>query len=398
MILRAFSLGFALLLSVGGLFAQVTSTNPTGQQGTRVVTSTVPFLTLSPDARHAAMGDAGVATSADASSIHWNSAQLPWIKDDIGFSVSYTPWLRKLVDDMSLSYLSGYKKISQEQTIGASLRYFDLGSIEFTDETGASLGDFRPKEFAFDVAYGRKLSEHLSVGLALRFIHSNLTGGVSIGGAGGQATKPGNAAAGDIGVYYTNEAVIDGRPLQWSWGATITNLGNKISYTTSDQADFIPTNLRIGTAATYEVDLDNKVTFALDFNKLMVPTPPITDSSGTIVSGQDPNRPLLSGIFGSFGDAPDGFSEELQEVIVNAGIEYWYKDLLAARAGYFYENNNKGGRQYFTVGAGVRYNTFGLDLAYLIPTRQNHPLAETLRFTLLFNFAQNKEVESLRGE
>lgn len=377
----------------GGSFSSTQSNHPrpipilAGQEG-RVITTAVPFLMISPDARAGSMGDVGVATSPDANSAHWNPAKFAFIKNDWGISVNYTPWLNKIVNDMSINYLSFYKRLDSEQTIGLSLRYFDLGDINLTNEDGVSLGDFTPREYAIDGTYALKLSENLSLGSSARFILSNLSGSIS---TPGNDTKAGISVAADVGLYYTKDLLNS----NVAFGGNISNIGSKISYNSASNKDFIPTNLRLGTAYTTNLDPYNTLTFALDFNKLLVPTPPIygEDENGqrVIVQGKDPDRGLLGGIFGSFGDAPEGFSEEIKEVIIAFGTEYWYNDLFAARVGYFYENESKGNRKYFTVGIGLRYQVFGLDFAYLVPQKQNNPLAETLRFSLLFNFADNDQ-------
>lgn len=358
----------------------------------RVITTAVPFLSITPDARAAGMGDAGAATSADANSVHWNPAKLAFNEYKGGFAMSYSPWLSKIINDMSLSYLSGYYKISQEQAVAVSMRYFDLGEIFFTDNNNQDQGRFNPKEFAIDASYARKLTKEVSIGVTARYIHSNLTGNFS---SSTVEAKPGNSAAVDISVFYIKEF----RTSEFSFGADISNIGAKLSYSNEDNKDFIPINLRIGSAYRLFVDPYNSFTFALDLNKLLVPTPPVyarnpdgsikvdPDTNEPIIErGRDPNRPLMSGMMGSFTDAPDGFSEEMAEIMIASGVEYWYNDTFAGRVGYFYENKNKGNRNYFTFGLGFRYNVFGVDFAYLIPTQQDHPLAETLRFTLLFSF------------
>ncbi|HEX6893218.1 MAG TPA: type IX secretion system outer membrane channel protein PorV [Chryseolinea sp.] len=347
------------------------------------ITTAVPFLTISPDARHAALGDAGVATSADANATYWNAAKLVFIDKKYGGSISYTPWLGKIVNDMSISYLSGFYKINREQAIGASIKYFDLGDISFRDANNNPLGDFNPREFAFDATYSRMLSEKFSMGLSARYIYSNLTGAFS-----GIDAKPGHSVAVDIGAFYTTE-LKTAKASTLSLGATITNIGAKLSYTDNQNKDFLPTNLRLGGAYMMELDPYNSLTFILDFNKLMVPTPPIRSTDGTIIYGKDDNRSLLSGMFGSFTDAPDGFSEEMHEIMISVGTEYWYKDVFAARIGYFHEHETKGNRKYMTVGLGFRRKAFGIDVAYLVPVnKRESPLAETLRFTLLFQIPE----------
>lgn len=341
------------------------------------------------------MGETGVATSPDANSVHWNNAKLAFIEDEMGFSVSYVPWLGNIVDDMSVSYLTGFKKIDRVQTVGMSLRYFDLGEIQLTNDQGFAIGLENPRELAVDGTYSRKLTENMGIGVTGRYIWSNLSGSISNNSDG----KPGSSVAVDLGWYYRKDLLLSGRNSNLALGASITNIGAKLTYSSESNEDFIPVNLRIGSAFTTNLDPYNSLTFAVDFNKLLVPTPPIyeVDENGNFVTdpntgdnvirrGKDPDRPLLSGMFGSFSDAPDGFSEEMQEIQIAFGTEYWYRDVFAARAGYFYENANKGARQFITVGMGFRYQVFGLDFSYLVPTEQNHPLAETLRFTLMFNF------------
>lgn len=373
-----------------------TSAIISGQDTTRrPITTAVPFLTFSPDSRAAAMGEAGVATSPDANSVHWNNAKLAFIEDDIGFSVSYVPWLGNIVDDMSVSYLTGFKKIDRVQTVGISLRYFDLGEIQLTNDQGFAIGLENPRELAVDGTYSRKLTENMGIGVTGRYIWSNLSGSISNNSDG----KPGSSVAVDLGWYYRKDLLLSGRNSNLALGASITNIGAKLTYSSESNEDFVPVNLRVGSAFTTNLDPYNSLTFAVDFNKLLVPTPPIyeVDENGNFVidpatgrnvirRGKDPDRPLLSGMFGSFSDAPDGFSEEMQEIMIAFGTEYWYRDVFAARAGYFYENANKGARQFITVGLGFRYQVFGLDFSYLVPTEQNHPLADTLRFTLMFNF------------
>ena len=352
----------------------------------RVITTAVPFVNFAPDSRASGMGDAGVATAPDANSAHWNNGKLAFIDQDYGFSASYTPWLGKIVDDMSISYLSGFYKIDRVQAVGASLRYFDLGEIQLTNDQGFSLGLENPRELAFDVTYSRKLTENMGIGVSGRYIWSNLSGSYSGGGA-----QSGKSVAVDLGFYYTKSIMVSGRDTEVSFGANISNLGQKITYSTESNADFIPTNLRLGSAVKTNLDPYNSITFALDFNKLLVPTPPVIDENGNVLRGQASDRNLISGVFGSFSDAPDGFSEELKEFTISAGAEYWYRDLFAARAGYFHETDDKGGRKYLTFGLGFRYQTFGVDFSYLIPPVQNHPLAETIRFSVLFNFDRGIE-------
>jgi len=387
-----FSLGITFF-SLNCAIAQIQPSETSGQFGERIVSTAVPFLTISPTARAAGMGDVGVATSADEASTHFNPAKYAFIKTQMGAAVSYTPWLTNLgINDMALYYLSGYKKLDNEQTIAFSLRYFNLGDINFTDGTGGSLGVYMPREFAIDGTYARKLSEKLSLGISTRFIYSSLSSDITVNGT---TTKTGITAAADIGAYYTTGITVGDIPAELSFGGALTNIGAKITYSDSERKDFIPTNLKLGTAYTAQLDNYNKLTIAIDANKLLVPTPPIYEDNGEdIKNGKDPNRPLLSGIFGSFSDAPGGFAEELKEVSLAGGIEYLYNELFAARAGYFWESAEKGNRKYFTLGVGLKYQVFGFDVAYLIPQEQGNPLAETLRFTLCFNLDNLKTSEA----
>ncbi len=362
----------------------------------RVITTAVPFLNFAPDSRHSGMGDVGVSTSPDANSAHWNSGKLAFVDQKMGFSLSYSPWLGKLVNDMSLSYLTGFFKIDENSAFGFDLRYFNMGDIQLTDGRGNELGEFNPRDIAIGGTYSRKLSQNLGLGISSRFIYSNLSGNIS--SVGGSESKPGIGVGVDVGLYYQKPIFVGTKDGSFSWGMNISNIGPKITYNSAEDLDYIPTNFRIGTAYSVDLDPQNTITFALDFNKLLVPTPPVyttnedgtlaTDEDGNLIiepgNGKDPNRSLISGMFGSFADAPDGFSEELQEVMISFGVEYSYNDKFAIRSGYFYENPNKGGRRYFTVGLGFEMNKLGIDFSYLVPQTQNHPLAETLRFSLLY--------------
>ena len=365
--------GVFLIAFIGFVHAQRTGPGAiiAGQGSENPITTAVPFVSFAPDARGAALGDAGVASSPDPNAIHWNNAKLAFIENDYGFAVSYTPWLGKIVNDMFVSYLSGYKRIDRLQTLGVSLRYFDLGDIQLTDNQGVPLQLVNPREWAIDGTYSRKLSDRLSVALTTRFIRSNLSGQFSTS----SDAKAGTSVAVDLGVYYTKEILFSGKNSVISFGGHISNFGSKVTYSSASNENFIPTNLRLGTSLKTNIDPYNSFTFLFDINKLMVPTPP--DSVG---------KSLLSGVFGSFGDAPGGFSEEMKEINFATGVEYWYKDLAAFRAGYFHEHRDKGNRKFITMGLGFRYQVFGFDFAYLIPTEQNHPLAETLRISLIFNF------------
>jgi hypothetical protein len=341
----------------------------------------VPFLMIAPDSRSAGMGDAGVATTPDEASIFWNPAKLGFIENDFGANVSYTPWLRQLVDDISLYYISSHYRLDENQTIGASIRYFSLGEIQFTGPSGEDLARFNPNEFSITGSYGRKLGDVFSMGISAKYIHSNLTGSSSTG------THPGNAFAFDLGMFYTKDLRINGQNALMNYGVSFSNIGSKISYS-DELKNFLPMNMRLGGAFMYEIDEYNSIGATVDFNKLLAPTTTY-NTDGTAEETTDVS--VATAIVESFYDAPgingmSKFEEELKEINTSLGIEYWYDKKLAFRAGYFYEPKEKGNRKYFTVGAGFKLNVFGIDVAYLIPTTANNPLKNTIRFSLLFNF------------
>lgn len=385
------------------------------------ITTAVPFLLISPDSRAGGMGDAGVAITPDANAIHWNPSKLAFAENDGEFSMSYSPWLRNLVPDMSLAYLSGYKRLSNKRSaIGGSLRYFNLGSILFTDVNGSTIRDFKPAEFAVDLAFAQKFSDRFSGGIAIRYVNSNLTGGISVQGAN---SKAGQTVAADVSFFYMNDqAQLGGKDATVAFGANISNIGGKMSYTETAAQNFIPINLRIGPSLKMELDKYNSIAFNLDVNKLLVPTPPVylLDENGALIldpvtgnyqvaSGRDPNVGVVNGILGSFTDAPGNVGyddngkpyvesgsrlrEELREINLAGGFEYWYAEQFAFRTGYFWEHYTKGNRKYFTLGAGVKYSIFTLDLSYLIANTQRSPLANTLRFTLGFKFDKAKKAK-----
>jgi hypothetical protein len=401
---------FAIAFIVGtGIKAQTTSSQRAEQLQLNTITTAVPFLLITPDSRAGGMGDAGCASLNDVNAIHWNASKLAFAEKKMGIGISYTPWLRALVPDINLAYLTGFYKMKKRGTIGASLRYFSLGDITFTDVNGQTTGQFRPNEFAIDIAYGTKLADNFSVGGAVRYINSNLTGNALVESS---QTHAGRAVGVDLSALYKKEKVkLGDKKGVVAIGINISNIGNKMSYSDrgeKNSTDFIPINLRLGGSLNMNLDDYNSISILADVNKLLVPTPPIyktVDSSGALVydannepvilAGKDPNRGVAEGMFGSFNDAPGGGKEELREINYSIGLEYWYNHLFAIRAGYFYEHPTKGNRQFFTIGAGVKYNVFGLDFAYLIPTQQRNPLENTLRFTLTFDFdafkAQNDE-------
>lgn len=409
-ILTIFLLFSALLLA--GIKAQDNPINPGQLNGSSIdlkkwpnpVETAVPFLTIAPDSRAGGMGDVGAATSPDVNSMHWNPAKYAFIENSGGLAISYSPWLKNLVNDINLAYLSFYKKLDKQQVIAASLLYFSLGEIEFMDDQGAPIRPGKPNEFSLDVAYSRLFSDKFSGGVAFRYIRSDLSTGLQVNGVD---TKAGQAFAADASVYYNNNITLAGKNSKLAFGINISNIGNKITYTSDLDKDFIPTSLRLGGALTMDLDDYNSFTFAADINKLLVPTIPIywkdangqdslVDNKRVVRYGKDPEVGVVKGIFQSFYDAPDGFREEMKEVTYSLGLEYWYRKQFAIRGGYFHENEYKGNRKYFTAGIGLKLNVLEFDFSYLIPTYANHPLANTLRFTIAFNFDTFKNLNNNR--
>jgi hypothetical protein len=356
-----------------------------GPQQPNPITTAVPFLLIAPDARGGGMGDIGVSSTPDAYSIYWNPAKYAFSDKDFGFGIGYVPWLRGLVNDIGLASLTGFKKFGDKQAIAASLRFFSMGEVTFTSDIGQELGKVTPNEWTIDATYARKFSRVVSGAVALRFIYSNLVPVDYIGNV-----RPGISVAGDVAVYVHKELEIQGLEAAWfNFGVNISNIGAKMSYSSASiLRDFIPTNLKFGPSFTMDIDQYNRMSFLIDFNKLLVPTPPIYagTSHDTIIGGKNPDVSVPVGMIQSFYDAPWGFKEEIDEVSIAGGVEYWYNNLFAIRGGYFYESKYKGDRQFFTLGAGLRYNVFGLDFSYLIPVKNNNPLQNTMQFTLLFNF------------
>jgi hypothetical protein len=360
------------------------------------IQTVVPFLTIAPDSRAGAMGDAGVATSPDVYSMHWNMAKFAFIDGKGGAGISYSPWLRNLVPDINIAYLSGYYRIDKKQVVSGSLIYSSLGDVDFTDSYGNPERTFKPNEWSFDLGYSRMFTENLSGGTAFRFIYSNLTGGSY---SGGVATKPGISFAADVSLFYHKGITLFNKDSEMAFGLNFSNIGSKMSYSDSQTSDFIPMNLRLGTAWTVNFDMYNKITLTADINKLLVPTPPYYDIANpdSIIAGKDPNVSVPVAIFQSFYDAPDGFGEELRELTFSFGTEYWYNNQFAVRAGYFHENETKGNRKYFTAGAGFRLSGFTVDFSYLMPLVQNHPLARTLRFSLSFDISALRNASRSNG-
>jgi hypothetical protein len=386
----------AIILLIAGILP---STKAQTAQPINVVTTAVPFLRISPDARSGGMGDLSIATNPDASSSYFNLGKVPFNTSTAGVNVTYTPWLKKLVNDVYLASLSGYYKFDDNQAISASLRYFSLGSIQFTDNFGNNLQSANPREFGVDLGYSRKLADKLGLGVGLKYVYSNLAGGFS---GNGNNYKAGSAVAGDIGLYHNGQ---NDAGQGWSWGLALSNLGSRIAYTdNADQKDYIPANFGIGTSYTRVFDESNKLSFGLDLNKLMVPTPPTSTgnaSQDSVALASYRSKSVVSSWFSSFGDAPGGFNEELKEFQVSAGLEYWYNNQFALRAGYFYEDKTKGNRRYFTTGVGIKYNIFGLNFSYLIPSgsgNNQNPLSNTLRFSLVFDFNGSGSTTTTTGQ
>lgn len=392
-------LGIAVCIGMSkSSVAQVT----TGGQGTgpeyTTITTAVPFMRISPDARSGAMGDVGIALSPDANSQYWNVSKLAMSEKDAGISITYTPWLKDLVPDIFLGYISGYVKFGEKdnknQAVSFSMRYFNLGDILYKGFNAEDLGTGKPRESAFDLGYSRKLSDHLSIGLSGKYIHSNIINGAA--NVNGVTYKPGNSFGVDFGAFYTKQLGgndEEGTSSSINAGVAVTNLGSKINYS-GGRKDFIPTNLGIGVAYNYNIDEFNKITFALDLNKLLVPSPhwKYNDSSQqyTFVDIDEINKKsLLSGVFGSFNDASGGSKEEMKEIMSSIGVEYSYQNQFFARAGYFNESKMKGDRKFLSLGVGVKYSVFGLNVAYIVPSGSSanrNPLSNTLRFSLLFDF------------
>ena len=356
------------------------------------INTSVTSQTIAPDARAAGMGDVGAATDPDVNSQYWNPAKYPFTISRAGLSLNYTPWLRQLVSDMDLAYLSGYYHIGDYSAISGSLRYFSLGEVMLSyDSTDPSM-TINPYEMSFDVAYSMMLSEKLSWSAGLRFIYSDLTYDYT------DDTTPGTAFAADVALYYQDYLNLGSRECQLGLGLNVSNIGSKITFGGDDNAEFIPTNLRLGASLMVPVDEYNRFTIAADANKLLVPTYPKQNegesSEEYAVRKQKDYYDLssISGIFKSFNDAPNGFKEEMQEIQWSVGAEYVYHDQFSLRAGYHHESENKGNRKYFTVGAGFKMNVFSLDAGYVIATAKSNPLDQTLRFTLTFDMDGLKDL------
>ncbi len=375
------------------------------------ITTTMPFLNINPDTRSGGMGDAGTALSATCFSSFWNTAGIVFSEKDNEVGIAFIPWLRQLnLTDMNLSYVSGYKKIGDRQAFTAGLRYFSLGSITFTNDKGDKLRDDKPSEFEFLGGYSIKLTDNFSLGVNAKFAYSNLTGGQIVAGA---QTKAGVAGGVDLSVMYHNQdLMIGGKKSEYNVGLTINNIANKVSYSVNGQGDFVPINLKIGNAFTSIIDKYNSMTFSLDLQKLLVPTPPII-KNGEIILGKNPNVGVVSGMLQSFNDAPglvamngsdtlrnddnsvqmvkgSKLKEEFREINIGTGVEYDYNKTFAVRGGYFYESATKGNRQFFTFGVGLKYQMLQIDMSYIATVQRNNPLANTIRYSLRFNLGNNK--------
>lgn len=363
------------------------------QDELNTITTGVPFLLIGTDARAGAMGDLGAATTPDVNSMHWNPAKFAFVENDLGVSISFVPWLRALVNDINLSYLTGYMKIGEKQGLGFELGYFSLGQITFTRADGTLIGDYTPNEWVIGSAYSRKLSDYFSLSVGGKYVLSDLTGNTE---ASGVPTTAGRSFAADLSAFYVNPLRISGKEIDFSLGGVISNIGSKIKYTETTTKDFIPINLRLGTALGADIDDYNKISIACDFNKLLVPTPPSRDNEGEIVAGMNPEVAVVEGMLQSFWDAPGGSKEEFREINYSLGTEYWYNNQFALRGGYFNEHDTKGGRKYFTFGMGMKYTVYVIDFSYLVNANNNagatNPLANTMRFSLTWDFGRANEI------
>ena len=353
------------------------------------ITTSVTSQSIAPDARSAGMGDVGAATDPDVVSQYWNPAKYPFNISRAGVAINYTPWLRQLVSDIDLAYVAGYYRIGDYSAVSASLRYFSLGEVQMLDDDNLTIN---PYEMSFDVAYSLMLSENFSLGAAVRWIYSDLTYDFT------SDTAPGSAFAADLSCYYQNYLNIGERECQLGLGLNISNIGSKISFGGDNNSEFIPTNMRLGASLMVPIDEYNRFTIAADANKLLVPTYPKQNEGESTEAYQERVQKdyydvsSISGIFKSFGDAPGGFKEELQEIQWSVGAEYIYHDKFALRAGYHHESENKGNRKYFTVGAGFKMSVFSLDAGYVIATAKSNPLDQTLRFSLSFDMDGIKDL------
>jgi hypothetical protein len=361
-------------------FAQNVSTDDLSGQDLseqmNVISSAVPFLNISPESRGGAMGETGVATTPDVNSQAWNPSKYAFMNQQYGVTGSFTPWLRHLVSDINLYYLSGFYKLDKRQTISGAVRYFSVGTIIFKESAEGAEMPVKPSEYAVEGSYSRLLSKKFAGAVTFRYIHSDLSGGHS------EEIKAGNSFASDVAFYYKTPMKVGKHKSDFAAGINISNIGAKISYDGGTNKEFIPTNLKLGACYTTELDKYNTLSFAVDLNKLLIPTP---DTTSVSYASQTKDVSVVSGMFKSFGDAPGGMKEELHEIMISVGAEYWYNKQFALRAGYFHEHETKGNRKYITAGAGLKFNVFTIDASYIIPMEQNNPLANTIRFSLSFS-------------
>lgn len=374
---------FSATLFSNSVHAQITIGNGNSNDYLNTVTTAMPFLRMTPDARSGGMGDVGIATSADVNSIYWNASKLVFVDDDkpSAISFNYAPFSDNLIKGIYLANLNGYQKLSDKSFLSSSLRYLSLGNMSFTG-TGV-INDFHAREFAFDVAYSRKIFDNFSAGINMKYLYSNIP---TIQFNNGVQIKPSQAIAGDLSFFYTNKFESVGKSTELGLGLNISNIGNKITYTNSVEKDYLPTNLGIGVSYGINLNEYNKITLAVDLNKLMVPTPDTSDIQPQNGIPDFREQNVFSGMINSFSDAPYGFNEELHEITISTGIEYRFDNKFAVRTGYFYEHATKGGRQFYTLGTGVHYNAFGIDFSYLIPTQNNqNPLDDIFHLSLSLN-------------
>ncbi|WP_407428375.1 type IX secretion system outer membrane channel protein PorV [Arcticibacter sp.] len=382
--LRSFLLVFVLLwLYVLETTAQSSANGLSASAASRKIPTAVPFLRIAPDAKIGAMGDAGVATPADANALYSNPSKIAYAEEKAAVAISYSPWLRELSTDMYITYLGGYHQIDNKSALGISAKYFSMGEIQLRDELFSSLGSYRATDLAFDATYARRFGSALSLATTFRFISSNIP---DLTGVNGQSSTSATALAVDISAYHKSEIVIGKRAHGLAFGMNISNIGNKLSYLNSGEDMFLPTNLKLGSALTINPGSPQQLLVALDLNKLLVPTPPRLNAEGEIVAGRNTERSVVSGILGSFSDAPGGFSEEISEVSVGIGLEYLIYQRLAIRGGFSYESPDKGNRRYLTAGAGYQHSFMKIDFSYLFSTVPNSPLANSLRISLMYAF------------
>ena len=355
------------------------SNNAYGQYSDRSIPTAMSFLLTRPDARSSGMGDVGAATPVDAYSLYSNASKIAFSSNKTELGLSYVPLMPYLTDDVNLANFSGFRKTGEKGFLGFSLYYLSYGQIDGFDANQNPTGAIFPKEYTLDLTYARKMSNHFSLGLSARYLHSDIYDGHS---SNGLVVDPSNAFAVDVSAYFEKEHLGGATGAKWALGALISNIGTKVKYAAGNN-EFLPTNLKIGGSYSLLVDgSTQRLSFAADFNKLLVPSPPVYDNNGNIVDGKDPNRSVVSALFSSFGDAPGGFAEELKEISAGAGIEYLFDETFAFRTGYFYEHQDKGDRQHFSLGTGARYRNFSFDLAYIVPTANRYVLKNTIKFSL----------------